>query len=576
MRSASSRLLSILVVAALFLLAQAPVVAQDAFKDAKKEFDTARKENSATRMGRAIENMAAAKTPEARDHLLGLLAEDQKDRKNRKPGLPGEVRKKLLMALSTFSDDESVSKIGEAVLKIDSVKDPASALDQFDFLLALVRMKESAPAQQVVSNALSFAGKPANPYIKCAALEAIRQGGDSRYVDGVVAVIKEENKEWWTKWKIVPINVFACLEAIAQTDENEATVKAVEATADLAKTWEDDKVVVDDRVRYFAGRMLKALSGEHADIMSWQFWKWWALQKKTLGRSPKIDNAPKKQEQTKAKPPVFNVAPVGRRFVFSLDMSLSMNMPLKIDLPEIERRPPQPPKSGNRKNDADPEEQKRKDEEDKRIAEAEKKRGIDALKKLPWQTISTKLELAREELARAISELEDGIIFAIVLWSTEVECITGGWVKADAASKAKWSKAAKEIEAVALTNMHGGLMGAMRVSDKGYKDGVPAEPSVDPDCVISGADCIVFLTDGWASWSDDSNAQTVDDPRGGTGKIGDGTHILGPEIWPAIARQNLFRKVVIHCIGIGNHDKDCLKHIARDSGGTYIDWYFDG
>lgn len=576
MRSVTPRLVFLFLMALFLTMAQTPIGAQDAFKDAKKEYETAKKENSPTKMARAIEQMAGAKTPEARDYLLGLLAEDQKDRKNRKPGLPGDVRKKLLLSLSTFSDDESVGKIGEAVLKIDSFKDPASALDQFDFLVALARMRESKAAEQVVINALSMVTKPANPYIKCAALEAIRQGGDSRYVDAVVAVMKEENKEWWTKWKIVPINVFACLEVIAQTDQNDATVKAVEATADLAKMWEEDKIAPDERVRYFAGRMLKSLSGENADIMSWQFWKWWALQKKALGKAPKIDKAPKKQEQTKAKPPVFNVAPVGKRFVFSLDMSLSMNMPLKIDLPEIEKRPPQRPTSGSQKKEGDPEEQKRREEEEKRIAEEERKRGIDSLKKLPWQTITTKLELAREELARAISELEDGTIFAIVLWSTEVECITGGWVKADAGSKAKWSKTAKEIEAVALTNMHGGLMGALRVSDKGYKPGLPAEPSVDPDCVISGADCIVFLTDGWASWSDDSNSQTVDDPRGGGGKIGDGTHIMGKEIWPSIARENLFRKVVIHCIGIGNHDKECLKNLAKDSGGTYIDWFFDG
>lgn len=575
MRAATQRFLFVFVLLGLFALAQTPLTAQDGFKDAKKDFETAKKEGSATKMGRAVDALANAKTPEARDYLLGVLADDQKERKNKKPGLPGDVRKKVIMALSTFTDDESVGKIGESVVKIDSLKDPVTALDQFDFLLALARMK-NATADKIIIGALTVSGKTANPYIKCAALEAVRQAGDARFIDAVVGIMKEDNKEWWNKWKIVPINMFACLEVIAQTDENEACVKAVESTADLAKTWEDDKLTVDDRVRYFAQRMLKALTGEHADVGSWQFWKWWALQKKAVGRAPKIDKAPKKQEQTKAKPPAFGVTPVGKRYVFSLDMSLSMEMPLKIDLPEIERRPPERPKSGNRKHDEDPEEQARREAEERRIAEEEKKRGIDALKKLPWKTISTKLELAREELARAISELEDGTLFAIILWSTEVECITGGWVKADAGSKAKWAKQAREIKAVALTNLHGGLMAAFRVSDKPYKHLQPADPSVDPDCVISGADCIVFMTDGWGSWSDDSTAQDQDDKRGGGGKIGNGTHIYGPETWPDIARQNLFRKVIIHCVGIGNHDKECLRNIARDSGGTYIDWYFDG
>ncbi len=337
MLKSSGRLLSLLLVAALFVLAQAPVTAQDGFKDAKKEFEAAKRDGSATKMSRAVDQMAAAQTPEARDYLISVLADDQKDRKAKKPGLPGEVRKKVIMGLSVFTDDESVGKIGEAVLKIDSLKDPVAALDQFDFFLALVRMNNNQAATKVIVDALAEAKVP-NPYIKCAALEAVRQGGDSRFVDAVVAITRESNKEWWTKWKVVPINVFACLESIAQTDDNEACVKAVEATADLAKMWEDDKVVPDDRVRYFAGKMLKALTGEIADVGSWQFWKWWALQKKAVGKAPKVEKAPKR-EITKARSPVFNVAPVGKRFVFSLDMSLSMNLPLNIDLPEIEKTP---------------------------------------------------------------------------------------------------------------------------------------------------------------------------------------------------------------------------------------------
>ena len=567
--------LAALVTLAICTWIPAPALAlQDAFKDAKKEYDAGEKENSPAKMSRAVLAMGAAGTPEARDFLLDLLAQDQKARKGKKPGLPGDVRKNLISAMGSFSDEASVVKIGEAIAKIDSLKDPSSALDQFDLFFPLARMEKSESAMQVITGALS---NPKNPYVKVAALEAVRQGGNQRFVDAVVAILREDNKEWWEKWKIVPINVFACLEVIAATDVNDAALKAVTAAAELAQKWEIDKVEPDERTRYFAGRMLKAITGERADITAWKFWSWWAAQKKATGKVVGGAKAPERRPSKTASPPVFNTAPVGTRYVFCIDVSLSMNMELKINLDEIEKRKPQKPTTGNKKQNVDPEEQKRQDEEDARVAEEERKRGIDSLKKLPWKSITTKMELAREELARAIESMPEGFFFAVVTYSTNVDCITGGFIKSDKDSRGKWAKAAREMEPEALTNIHGGLMASLRLGSSAYKPFLPEHPSVDPDCVTSGADTIIFLTDGWGSWSDDSNGRTAQDPRNPkdpTALIGDGTHILGKDIWPDIARQNLFRKVVINTVGIGYHDEECLKNISNDSGGTYIDWGF--
>lgn len=565
-----------LAVLALVAAAFAPAIgtAQDAFKDAKKDFESAKKENSATKMGRAVDALGAAGSAEARDYLIGLLEEDQKARKNRKPGWPGDVRKKLIAALGNYTDDDSVAKLGAAILKYDSLKEPAAALDQYDLFYPLAGMDKSEAATNALIAAL---GDAKNPYIKVAALEAIRRNGNHRFVDAVCAILREDNKEWWSKWKIVPINVFACLESIATTDTNDAAVKTVEAVSDLSLKWSNDKFEPDERVRFFGGRMLRAITGENADITSWQFWKWWAAQKRSVGKVVKGDKTPEKRSKTAPIPPIFNAPPVGTRFVFCIDVSLSMKMPLKINLEEIEKRPPQKgPTTNDKKDDKneDPEVKRQREEEEKRIAEEERKRGIDALKKLPWKSITTKMELAREELARAIESLPDKFQFAIVTYSTEVDCKTPGFVTADAGSRAKWAKAARELEPEALTNIHGGLMASLRLNKAGFKLGQPEQPSVDEDCVINGADTIIFLTDGWGSWSDDSNSQTVKDPRGGEGLIGDGTHILGPDIWPSIARHNLFRKVIINCVGIGYHDAECLRHLARDSGGTYVDWGF--
>ena len=156
MLKSSGRLLSLLLVAALFVLSQAPATAQDGFKDAKKEFESAKKDGSATKMGRAIDQIAASQTPAARDYLISILSDDQKDRKNKKPGLPGDVRKKVIMGLSVFTDDESVGKIGEAVLKIDSLKDPVAALDQFDFFLALAMIPGDMIARSLIAQRTSI------------------------------------------------------------------------------------------------------------------------------------------------------------------------------------------------------------------------------------------------------------------------------------------------------------------------------------------------------------------------------------------------------------------------------------
>ena len=37
-----------------------------------------------------------------------------------------------------------------------------------------------------------------------------------------------------------------------------------------------------------------------------------------------------------------------------------------------------------------------------------------------------------------------------------------------------------------------------------------------------------------------------------------------------VKRMNSFRKIVIHCIGIGGHDRAFMKGLADDNGGRYV------
>ena len=533
------------------------VQAQDDFRSIKKDYETAKKDEAYTAMERAVDKMALCNDKEAAKFLLKELSDDQKARKSKKKGLGGNVRKKIVEALSKFTDEESVGLIGKAALDLDSKKEPVLALDQFDFFKSLALMKDVATADQTLRSALAHKD---NAFVKCAALEAIRQAGAKRFAVDVIAILKEENTEWHQKWLIVPINVFACLEVIVEPGDKENAIAAVEATV----YWVERALCKDERVGFFGSKMLGAITGEVADLYSAFYWKWWAGQMKAVGAVDKSSRPDGKRSKTAATPPVFDTAPVGKRFVFVIDISLSMELPLKITLEEIEkRRKDRGPVSGRKKGEAGAEGEEGAEEKD---PDAD-----NPLRKLPWKDIGTKIALAREELSRAIKNFAGDRYFAIVTYSTDVECVTGGWVQATQANCDKWAKAAKELEPTALTNIHGGLMKALRLSSKGD---AATEPSVDPDCVLTGADCIVFLTDGWASWDDQSQGKTTDKRNNVANSIGDGPFIYGEDIWPDILRHNIFRKVVINTVGIGNHDKDLLKKLAKETGGQYIDWGF--
>lgn len=528
------------------------VLAQDDFKSLKKEYETQKRDGQRTAMGRTIEKIGRTNDKDAAKFLVGELEADQKARKRRKPGLPGDVRDKIIQALGQFTDEESVKLIGDMALGMKSGSDPTLALDQFDFFKALAGMKDVAAADETVRKALT---DPQNPYIKCAALEAVRQTGASRFADDVVSILLEDNEAWAKQWLIVPINVFACLRDIVDSDDKPAVIKVVEAVI----SWEERKNCLDERVRFFGGRMLNQLTGETADMSSVFYWKWWVEQVKAKRPIDTSKRPAEKRSKTVATPPVFDTAPVGKRFVFVIDCSDSMKLPLKIDLPEIERRrEKRGPVSGKRKGE------KAEDEEAEKEPE-------DPLRRLPWKDIKIKMDLARHELSRAVKEFVGDRYFAIVIYGTEYECITGGWVQATESNCNKWSKEALELDFMGMTNIHGSLMKALQISDKGDEC---ENPSVDANCVVSGADTIVFMTDGWGSWDDASSSRVTDKRNKQENAIGDGDFIYGEDIWPEILRHNIFRKVIINCVGIGNHDTDLLKALSRRTDGVYVDWGF--
>ncbi|MBX3458902.1 MAG: hypothetical protein KF696_02915 [Planctomycetes bacterium] len=558
LRILSTTLPMAMLAALMLLLLAVPtptVEAQDDFKSLRKEYEQARKDGARTTMGRVVHKIAETNDPDAAKFLLKELDDDQKARARKRAGLPGEVRGEIIKALSKFNDEKSVELIGNAALALKSDKDPVLALDQYDFFLALAGMKNSPPADKALRAAIADAK---NPFIKVAAIEAARQAVAKQFANDVAAVLAETNEEWHKKWLIVPINVFACLEMLVEPEDTKAAIAVVKAVIE----WQERTNCADERVRYFGGKMLAHVTGEEADMASTFYWKWWVAQMETVGNVANANKPEGKRSKTAATPPVFDTQPVGKRFVFVVDLSDSMKLPLKITLEEIEKRKRERgPVSGKRKKEKDAEGDD-KDPEDN-----------NPLRKLPWKDITTKFELAREELSRAIKDFAGDRWFAVILYGTQHSLFTEGWIQATRENCDKWSRKVKEIDFMGMTNIHGALLRALRMNKGGDGDKVE-HPAVDPDCVLNGADCIVFMTDGWGSWDDQSQNRTKDKRNNIDNSVGDGPFIYGEDIWPDILRHNIFRKVVINCVGIGNHDKDLLKNLASRSGGTYVDWGF--
>lgn len=148
-----------------------------------------------------------------------------------------------------------------------------------------------------------------------------------------------------------------------------------------------------------------------------------------------------------------------------------------------------------------------------------------------------KIDVARAELHRAISLLPKDAVFNLIFYSTDIKIFSPSSLKADEAAKTKARKYIDTLNPDGGTNIHDALEKAFHFLKK------------DAENYDKGADTIFFLTDG---------KPTV-------GKI------LAPDkILARVREWNKDRRIRVHAIGVGDHDKDLMKHLAEDNGGTYV------
>jgi len=151
----------------------------------------------------------------------------------------------------------------------------------------------------------------------------------------------------------------------------------------------------------------------------------------------------------------------------------------------------------------------------------------------------TKMEVARHELHQAISPLTEKASFNIVFYHHEVAT----WRKAMSRATADTKTAARGFiegtPADGNTNIFDAVEKAFALAGRGSFD-KPYDVTVDT---------IFLMTDGKSN-------------RG---------RIVEPEaILEEVRRMNSLRRIKIHCIGIGDHDKKFMETLARENGGTYV------
>jgi len=211
---------------------------------------------------------------------------------------------------------------------------------------------------------------------------------------------------------------------------------------------------------------------------------------------------------------------------------------------------------------------------------------------LPWEKIRTRFDAAREFLKISLRTLSPEQSFFVVTFGSKAELMdaTPGLRRAD---EANIERVIQELDAIEVgppkknrphgtlggyTNLHGGLHRAFEVKARSL---VKEREYVDPEIFERGCDTIFLLSDGAPTWDDYPQVDLLEaeddsgDPES-RGKIEQakkgtfyGPYALSNWLLDDLMRMNLFRRVEIHCVGLGEYDATLLAAIARAGLGQF-------
>jgi hypothetical protein len=266
------------------------------------------------------------------------------------------------------------------------------------------------------------------------------------------------------------------------------------------------------------------------------------------------------------KPPKFlGLSATGRRIAYVIDMSDSMLTPL-TDKEVLALRKPVPTGKKGKPDAPDP-----------------------GVLDLPWTRIRTRFDAAREFLKASIRDLDAEASFCVIWFGSEAGFLTAT-PRLEPATRETVEQVCEELTAIVPgpsdesrpygrlrghTNLHGGLHRAFKVTDRTV---VRRDEYVDPATFEAGVDAVFVLSDGkptWDDWPERDRIEADDtpgDPETGTEGSGTMATFYGPYaltkyIRDDVLRLNLFRKVEIHCVGIGDYNPHLLEWIRRNGLG---------
>lgn len=211
---------------------------------------------------------------------------------------------------------------------------------------------------------------------------------------------------------------------------------------------------------------------------------------------------------------------------------------------------------------------------------------------LPWNKITTRWDLAREQLRISLQRLPPDKYFSVVWFGTDAGTIeaTKGMVKS---TKGNISKVMAELDSIKVlqgdankgeegvlrgsTNIHAGLRVAYSLTNRGF---VQEAAFVDARVLEQGCDTIFLLSDGAPS----NDSFRIEDKDYGEGKVVKnietgvqatrtprihyhGPYDQRPWLEEEVVRMNTFRRIRLHCIGLGEADMGLLGKLAELGNG---------
>jgi len=532
--------------AAAFLVLAVPVAGED-FDKAFKVYQVWVKRPSLHKRTLARERLARTGDPRALHQLIQDYA---------RPEEPKDQVRYLIayMAAETLQDEQFFPIFDEWRAKADK------APDAWLWYQALRNRVTAGGAAE----AMAVAKSDRNVFLRAAAIEALRFEAEQDLLPFVREIAAKLPSDAFPRAVLLEsLTALLCSRL-----EQVKTQPFADAAADVLARMDEPATL--DRTRLAMGRQFAKLFKTR---FVWRDGARWRQELEFLARG-----GMQAKDDRYAKPPTFaGIETTGDRICYVIDLSDSMLEPLT---PLEMERLPKGPVTGRPQQKA-----------------AESDRWQQALEAVKWDKVKNKFDAAREMLKTSLLMLDEKKSFCVICFGDGAGPLKGtkGIQKATLDNIQAVIKILDGIHPgppkngrphgtlLGDTNIHGGLHRAFKV-----KSGTLVGPGeyVNPSTFDDGCDTIFLLSDGaptcddWPSpdsrdtedltvGRDPETGQRLSDSKGTAifqGPYQEAHHVIGD-----VARLNLFRKVEIHCVGMGGTTMNILETIAVLGKGQALD-----